>query len=116
MLYSRVREAFVSWTTTDYHAARSWVAAQDPAQPWIGPAAALYAHQLAHEDPLAALAWADRIHDDELRRATLGRCARSWLLKDKAAATEWIENSSLPDDFKRRIYTIPSGMKPRERR
>ena len=83
---------------------------------WIGPAAAQYAHRLANKEPLAALAWAGQIHDAELRRATLGRCARAWLVKDEAAAREWIENSGLPDDYKRRIYTIPDGMKARAMR
>jgi hypothetical protein len=69
-----------------------------------------YVGQLAYSDPPTALQWVQDIADPNMQSQTLQFIARQWMRTDPAAATVWINNSSLPNGVKAGLLqTPPSG-------
>jgi hypothetical protein len=85
----------------------------------VGPkkdlAASGIIQSIAENDPKNALGLASRIFDSNLRTQALRTTAESWLTRDPAAATQWINSflQSLPQaDFRRdgSLLGISQGM------
>jgi hypothetical protein len=55
------------------------------------------------KDPQAAMEMASGIGDSNRRTEALNTTAARWLLKDPAAATQWIKSSSLPQEVKTQL-------------
>ena len=58
---------------------------------------------LAANDPQAAFDIAAGIGDSDLRTTALKNVVKQWSQKDPAAATQWINRSSLPQEAKTRL-------------
>ena len=73
----------------------------------VGPkkdlAASGIIQSIAENDPKNALGLASRIFDSNLRTEALRTTAESWLTREPAAATQWIETSALPQEVKTQL-------------
>ena len=73
----------------------------------VGPkkdlAASGIIQSIAENDPKNALGLASRIFDSNLRTQALRTTAESWLTREPAAATQWIETSALPQEVKTQL-------------
>ena len=101
-----VRVTFALWTRTDRAAALAWMAAQTTggeAAPWLRSAYPVYARLLAEDAPADAIAWAERIEDDNTRENTLIQAARAWRQLDEAAAEKWLLESSLSEQAREKV-------------
>ena len=58
---------------------------------------------LAANDPQAAFDIAAGIGGSDLRTTALKNVVEQWSQKDPAAATQWINRSSLPEDLKTQL-------------
>ena len=58
---------------------------------------------LAANDPQAAFDIAAGIGNSDLRTTALKNVVEQWSKKDPAAATQWINRSSLPEDLKTQL-------------
>jgi hypothetical protein len=107
---------WVRWGRADAIRFMQGSARSDPA---LDPATALYAHVLADDDPLAAIAVARELRDEDLRWATVGRVWRTWWIDDEPAAQSWFEAHAdeMPEFYRERIRVIPEGLRAvRERK
>ncbi|MDP6858799.1 MAG: hypothetical protein QF426_03165 [Verrucomicrobiales bacterium] len=62
-----------------------------------------FVSKVAHEDPQSALIWADSIQDESTRNGALINAGQTYFRRDKAAATEWLQNSGLPESVQNKI-------------
>ncbi len=102
-----VMESFRDWQGSDPTAATAWISAQER-EPWLEPALALHADQLAMERPEAALALVAHFSDPTLRDRFTTTIARKWLSRDYAAAQVWLQNAEIPEDVRGRIRVLPT--------
>jgi hypothetical protein len=107
-----VRETYRTWLRLGGDRPLAWLRGAE-LEPWLDPAVALFATRLSHEDREEALEWAGRISDEELRWGTVGIIARGWLMTDEEAAKAWIDRAELPELYRRKIFEIPEGVRPR---
>jgi hypothetical protein len=107
-----VRETYRTWLRLGGDRPLEWLRAAE-LEPWLDPAVSLFAKKLSHEDREAALEWAGRISDEEIRWGTVGLIARAWLMTDEEAAKAWIDRAELPELYRRKIFEIPGGLKRR---
>jgi hypothetical protein len=107
-----VRETYRTWLRLGGDRPMEWLRNAE-LEPWLDPAVSLFAKKLSYEDPEAALEWAGRISDEEIRWGTVGVIARAWLMADEEAAKAWIDGAELPDVYRQKIFVIPEGMRRR---
>ena len=63
-----------------------------------------FTNSIGEDDPGGAVALAASISNAPMRNSEVERWARTWLLRDKAAATKWIaQNAALDWAVKRRL-------------
>jgi hypothetical protein len=104
-----VRETYRTWLRLGGDRPMAWLRDAE-LEPWLDPAASLFAKKLSHEDREEALEWAGRISDEEIRWGTVGLIARAWLLADEEAAKAWIDRAEMPEVYRRKIFEIPGAM------
>ena len=63
----------------------------------------IFSRQMAYIHPQAAFDIAAGIGDSDLRTTALKNVVKQWSKKDPAAATQWINRSSLPEDVKTQL-------------
>lgn len=100
-----VMETFRDWRTRDRLAATAWIATRE-LEPWLEPAFALYAEQIATEQPEEALVLVARFGDEVLRERFTTTIARKWLRRDFAAADAWVKQAAIPEEIRKRIYML----------
>jgi len=84
--YTAIYESGITqWMNTDPAAASAWLADQPPGEQWDKMAARLIEHE-SDDDPEIALAWADQISDEKIRRDQMGQVFAQWKQRDAAAA------------------------------
>ncbi|MHA7837855.1 MAG: hypothetical protein ACX98W_10385 [bacterium] len=109
-----LQETYRRWLRLDKPAAQEWMAGQERAE-WLDPARALYAMSRFRDDldqPVAAIEEALSIEDQALRWPTLGRIWRVWYFRAPEEAEAWFVSNQeqIPEFYRERIPTIPSGM------
>ena len=62
-----------------------------------------FVSRVVHEDPEAAILWADSINDQSVKNDAMVRAGSIYLRKDFTNANTWLENSGLPDGVKAKI-------------
>ena len=75
----------------------------------LDPAVAVFARELSRTSPPAAVEWADRIHDEPLRRRTLVPILRLWSREDPSAARAWMDAQNMPPELKREFLGRPTA-------
>lgn len=91
------------WATQDPQAAGNWInTLQGPAR---DSALSAYSANLAPRDPGTALGWAQSIESPSIRTATVDALIQQWRERDPTRATDWINNSQLPDADKMRLLS-----------
>jgi hypothetical protein len=90
------------WASKDAEAAATWLARQ-PAGPAKDSSISVLARKIAPEDPATALQWAATISEERPRNRQTEQIARDWMNQDPAAASRWIQSSSLPPDTRNRL-------------
>jgi hypothetical protein len=101
-----VMETFRDWRALHRTGATAWISQQEPA-PWLEPALALYADQLAMERPEEGLALVAGFDDATLRNRFTVTIARKWMRREPDAAKAWLERAGLPDAVQERIRVVP---------
>jgi hypothetical protein len=101
-----VMETFRDWRALHRTGATAWISQQEPA-PWLEPALALYADQLAMERPEEGLALVAGFDDATLRNRFTVTIARKWMRREPDAAKAWLERAGLPDEVQERIRVVP---------
>ncbi|MCH2156328.1 MAG: hypothetical protein MK080_10040 [Opitutales bacterium] len=81
------------WIDKDIGAAAEWLNQQGGSAD-IDPAYVSFARRTAHEDPEAAMSWAEGITQDEQRNTTVYYVARRWLEIDQDKAQAFAESSA----------------------
>ena len=84
---------------TDPDAASQWMQSLPPGPP-KDTLSEIISGPLAANDPQAAFDIAAGIGNSDLRTTTLKNVVEQWSKKDPAAATQWINGSSLPQELK----------------
>jgi len=96
------QEIVAKWSRKDPDAAIQWMQSLP-----VGQAKDLAAQGISQgmslKDPQTAMAMASGIGDSNLRTSTQSYAAAFWLLKDPAAATQWINSSALPQEVKTQL-------------
>ena len=67
------------------------------------PARYGYATRVVHDNPAMGVEWAAAINDPASRTRALVDTGRVYMRKDKAAATQWLQNSGLSAEDQARI-------------
>jgi hypothetical protein len=106
-----IRSAFSQWLQRDFGRASEWLESAAAAPP-PDPAIDAYVGVLARREPDAALRWAERMRDDDLRLASLTRVAKQWYRREPVAAEAWLQESPL-DEETRLAVRQPPARKPR---
>jgi hypothetical protein len=97
-----MRSVVSEWASNNTEAAARWVE-NLPSGGEKDSALGALANRIEDEDPEAALAWAGLISDEKARTRNMENVARSWMRYDKASATEWVKESKLPEENKKRL-------------
>jgi hypothetical protein len=50
-----------------------------------------------------ASGWVDSISDEKQKFTSIERVGRQWMRSDAAKAKEWINGTTLPDDWKKKL-------------
>ena len=87
---------------TDPDAASQWMQSLPPGPP-KDTLSEIISGPLAANDPQAAFDIAAGIGNSDLRTTTLKNVVEQWSKKDPAAATQWINGSSLPQELKTQL-------------
>jgi hypothetical protein len=95
-------KAYRKWLNTDRKSAVAWLKEAKP-DPALEPALVLLVGIESRGDPSAAQATLARIEDPGLRQDAQLRLARAWLALDRAAATEWLAQSGLPEELRSQL-------------
>ncbi|MBW2232888.1 MAG: hypothetical protein JRG92_18390 [Deltaproteobacteria bacterium] len=109
-----ILETYRQWMNRDEVAATQWLLGRS-FEPWMGPAASIYARKLVLTDPEQAVEWVARVDEGELRVLTRAVVVREWLIMDEAAANAWLERSGLPAETVERIRLVPEAYRVRAR-
>ncbi len=95
-----------SWGSADLAAVRRWMPSADRIEDWFQPGLPLFARQIAFDEPLEGIRFAERITDEERRRTTIVQIARQWRMRDAAAAEAWIAQSPLSEEDRERVVQV----------
>ena len=112
-----VEAGFNRWWSSAPDDAGAWLRAA-PSVEALDPALAVFARHLSRSSARRALGWADRIHDEPLRRRTITPLLRQWGREDPAAARAWMNAHDLPKELQREFLNSPaaSGRSREQRR
>lgn len=109
-----VSAAFARWLKFDREAAENWIRKTTLSHA-LDPAVGVYARTLAAVSPPEAIAWAERIRDEDLRVRSLTNIGRIWLRRDPGAARTWLAQSELPEAARQAALAAPEGMRAGQR-
>jgi hypothetical protein len=98
---------FTRWWKLDNRSARRWITTAELA-PVHDPAVAVFASNLARQEPESSLIWAGRIRDEALRGQTQAELLRFWINRSPGPAAAWIEGSNLPQSVIEAARTAPA--------
>jgi hypothetical protein len=101
-----MRTGFTRWWKTDPEAADAWIRAAEISGAH-DPAVVVYAQNMSHSSPELAIEWADRIHDETLRRRTLAPVLRGWSQQDPSAVRSWMDEHDVPPEVRDAIVKSP---------
>lgn len=90
------------WIQADHDATGTWLNT-NRAAPWYDAAACAFAEGVSRKEPVTGFDWALTISDESLRRKALTEVMRLWNKNDTAAASSYLEASSLPPDWKQEL-------------
>jgi len=85
---------FRRWSQLDGRSASQWLTTTE-LTPVHDPAIAIFSTELTRAEPERALLWAQRIHDDELRKLSQTNALRVWLQRSPGPAAAWLEGGLL---------------------
>jgi hypothetical protein len=110
-----VEAGFSRWWSRAPEDARAWLLAA-PSTEALDPAVAVFARNVSRTSVRRAVEWAERIHDEPLRRRTLAPLLRQWGREDPAAARAWMNARDLPRELQREFVNPSAAAGPfRER-
>lgn len=95
------------WARSDPNAVGGWLNTQDRSNQVFDPAVEAYANQLAHDQPIAALSWAQQIQDDGRRERTTVRAGQAMMRHDQDAVLTWLPESGLSERAQNAILNPP---------
>lgn len=95
-------EVFRQWADDDVVAAGTALSKMPPSVETDG-ARERYAQEVLRRDPVSAMEWAQTITSDEQRARAQETLIRSWMRRDRNAATNWLNASPLAPEFKQRV-------------
>jgi hypothetical protein len=90
------------WYRKDPAAAIQWMQSL-PVGPTKDSAASGISSFMSYADPQAAMNMASGIADSDIRTDALKTAVEEWSQRDRAAATQWINSSSLPQEVKTQL-------------
>lgn len=106
-----VGHAVQAWARSTNLASAAPLLKQMPDDKTRDEALRVFAGELSKTDPPLAMQWAETISDDAQRQVAMVTVASSWTLKDRVAATRWIEQSPLPPEARRQALGAAGAMK-----
>ncbi len=111
-----VEAGFSRWWSRAPEDAGAWLRAA-PSTEALDPAVAVFARDLSRSSAGRAVEWAERIHDEPLRRRTLAPLLQQWGREDPAAARAWMNTHDLPKELQREFLNPPpaSGLSREQR-
>jgi hypothetical protein len=95
------------WARNDSRAAGEWLNGLNGAV--RDDAVNAFSSSLGASDPATALTWAATVSDPTRRNATVERVVTGWLRRNPGDAKAWIQNSTLPNEQKARLLSLPAG-------
>ena len=103
----RTLESVVSrWARNDSRAVGEWINGLNGAV--RDEAVSAFSSSLGASDPAAAMTWATTVSDPNRRNTTVERVLSGWLRRSPNDAKTWIQNSTLPDEEKTRLLSLPT--------
>jgi len=108
---SAVGDAFRVWHRRQAEIAERWLADSLPAR-YLDPAIVQIVRASAQQTPQAAVVWAERLEDPELRRRSLQLAGRQFWRRSPQAAAVWLEELNIPEAAKASIRKGPQRMRP----
>ena len=106
-----IGDGFRVWHRRQPEPAENWLEAALPA-PHLDPAVVQLVRVSAQETPQAAVVWAERVEDPQLRRRSLQLAGRQFWRRSPQAAAIWLEGVDLPEPAKDSIRRGPQRMRP----
>jgi hypothetical protein len=106
-----VEAGFSRWWSRAPEDARAWLLAASSTEA-LDPAVGVFARHLSRTSVQRAVGWAERIHDEPLRRRTLAPLLRQWGREDPAAARAWMNARDLPKELQREFLNPPAASGP----
>jgi hypothetical protein len=97
-----VRDGFRLWLMRDEAEAQTHLEASLP-DPIFDPGIHELVRRRAGTDPEAAVAWAERIEDEFIRRRSLQVATDAWVRSDPAGAAAWAAGENVPAPLRERI-------------
>lgn len=101
----RINDIVEAWSASDVFAAAEWLVRQ-PLDAAVAPAMTTLAQKVATSDPERAMVWALSVPAGPHQTDAVHSVSRTWAQKDKAAATEAVNASSLPPEEKEKALRI----------
>ena len=101
-----VETGFSRWWSKAPEDAGAWLSAAPPTEA-LDPAIVVFARNLSRSSAGRAVEWAERIHDEPLRRRTLVPILRLWSREDPPAARAWMDAQDLPKELQREFLSAP---------
>ena len=62
-----------------------------------------FVSRVVHEDPEAAILWADSINNESVKNDAMIKAGSVYIRRDYSNANQWLESSGLPDAIKAKI-------------
>jgi hypothetical protein len=101
-------ETFRGWSAADPSGSQSWLE-QQPWAPELEGVLKISIQREARQDPMAAIARAEKIEDAALRDEMLGMAGQIWINLDAEAANAWMAKANLSGAVERAIRQPLSG-------
>jgi hypothetical protein len=102
---SRAATAIIrEWTRYDMAASAEWLNAQ-PDSPSLDRAIMSYTYRAAQEDPANAMTWAESIDNEWMRNRMMQHVSGSWKTDDPEAFQNYLDNSNLDEEQKKRLQS-----------
>jgi hypothetical protein len=91
-----------TWAPYDAAGAAEWLVKQSPPSATLDPAIGSLVRTVMHENPPAAMMWAQTIQDQRERWHLMMHSGEEWMRTDPAAARQYINRTDLPPSMKER--------------
>lgn len=97
-----IEDVMLDWTSTDPTAAAEWLN-QQPKGPLNDEVLSTFSSAIVDVDPVSAVTWGSTITDEAKRTETVSSLLEEWIAMDGNGAREWLNNSKLSDDLKKKF-------------